>query len=676
METRTPRPATVLVANRGEIAVRVIRTLRAMGIRSVAVFSDVDADAVHVRAADDAVRIGPAQAARSYLDVDAIVDACRATGADAVHPGYGFLSESPALARALEDAGITFIGPPAAAIEAMGDKISAKDLAVAAGAPVVPGVHRPGMSDADLIAAADDVGFPLMVKASAGGGGKGMRVVTDPAELPDAIAAARREALGGFGDDTLMLERFVTRPRHIEVQVLADAHGSCVWIGERECSLQRRHQKVVEECPSVALSDDVRSAMGAAAVAIAEQVRYVGADTVEFITDATASEFFFLEMNTRLQVEHPVTEAVYGLDLVELQVRVAAGERLPFAQADLVPRGHAVEARVYAEDPSSGFLPTGGRVVRLDIPHDLEGVRVDAGIATGSVVTADYDPMLAKVIAHGPDRATALGRLTAALERTVLFGFGSNVGFLRRLLAAPAVVAGDLHTGLIADMVDDGALDPGPVPDDVLAAAALATLARRRVDLPAQHSAFDLPGGWRLGEPGWTTWRLVPPGGEGVTTRVRIGPDGPEVAVADADPVPAAVTLDGVDLTVDLPTGRRTYTVDLTAGGREDHIWIGADGDAWLLREEDLAAAAHTRGSHAADGTLVAPMPGSVAALTAAVGDVVTAGQTLVVVEAMKMEHPLTAPFDGTVVAVHVAEGDAVVMEAPLVDVEPTADEG
>ncbi|HUG85599.1 MAG TPA: biotin carboxylase N-terminal domain-containing protein [Euzebya sp.] len=654
--------ATVLVANRGEIAVRVIGTLHAMGIRAVAVYSDADADALHVRMADEAVRLGPAAASQSYLRPELIIDAARRTGAQAVHPGYGFLSENVAFAAALADAGITFIGPPLAAIEAMGDKIRAKDLAISAGAPVVPGVHRPGMDDADLIAEAEGVGYPLMVKASAGGGGKGMRVVTDPAGLAEAIAAARREALGGFGDDTLMLERFVQRPRHIEIQVLADTHGTTLWVGERECSLQRRHQKVIEECPSPALDDATRQRMGQAAVAIAERVGYVGAGTVEFITDADATEFFFLEMNTRLQVEHPVTEEVYGLDLVEAQIRIAAGQPLAVAQTDLVPEGHAVEARIYAEDPANGFLPTGGEIVRFDTPGD---VRVDTGVTRGSAVTADYDPMVAKIIAHGADREQALARLDRALADTTLFGFASNIAFLRRLLAEPAVREGALHTGLVGELD----LSPDPVPVEVNAAVALATIARRQMTAP--DSPFDIPGGWRLGEPGWTRWRLRPAGGgDVIDTRVRVGPDGPEVAVGEGDPMPAAVTLRGSVLQVDLPVGRCTYVVDLA----EDRAWIGRGGQAWLLHEEDLATASRTGGGGAASGILLAPMPGSVVVVSAGVGDAVTAGQTLVVVEAMKMEHPLSAPFDGVVSSVHVVAGQQVAMEAPLVEVAPVAE--
>ena len=433
---------TVLIANRGEIAVRIIRTVQGMGLRAVAVYSEADRGAPHVSLADEAVHIGPAAASESYLVAEKIIQACRDSGAGAVHPGYGFLSENAGFAEALRGAGIIFIGPPVGAITAMGDKISAKTLAVEAGAPIVPGVYRPGMTDADLVAEADGVGYPLMVKAAAGGGGKGMRIVRQSSELQEMITAARREAMGGFGDDTMMLERYVERPRHIEIQILADGHGTTLWVGERECSLQRRHQKVIEECPSPALSEEVRQQMGQAAVRIAERVGYEGAGTVEFITDSEASEFFFLEMNTRLQVEHPVTEAVFGVDLVEQQIRIAAGEPLSFGQDDLVPEGHAVEARIYAEDPDRDFLPTGGEIIRFDTPAVAgegvtgpRGVRVDAGVRAGNAVTADYDPMVAKITTHAPDRARALARLDRALAGTVLFGFPSNIPFLRRLLS-------------------------------------------------------------------------------------------------------------------------------------------------------------------------------------------------------------------------------------------------
>lgn len=462
---------TVLVANRGEIAVRVIRTLRRLGIRSVAVYSDPDADARHVREADAAVRLGAAPARESYLDIEKVLDAAARTGTQAIHPGYGFLSENAHFAAACERAGVVFLGPPARAIEVMGDKITAKNAVAAFDVPVVPGVAKSGLTDDELVAAAADVGYPVLIKPSAGGGGKGMRLVEDPARLPEALVGARREAASSFGDDTLFLERFVLRPRHIEVQVLADGHGNVVHLGERECSLQRRHQKVIEEAPSPLLDPQTRARIGTAACNTARSVDYVGAGTVEFIVSAERpDEFFFMEMNTRLQVEHPVTEAITGLDLVEWQLRVGAGEKLTFAQDDIELRGHAIEARVYAEDPGRGFLPTGGRVLDVFEPSG-PGVRVDSSLLAGTVVGSDYDPMLSKVIAHGADRDEALAELVRALAQTTILGVQTNIEFLRFLLADERVRAGDLDTALLEERLPDFA--PLPAPDDVLAAGGL-----------------------------------------------------------------------------------------------------------------------------------------------------------------------------------------------------------
>src|SRR5689334_5227400 len=461
---------TILVANRGEIAVRILRTLRQLGIRSVAVYSDADAGARHVAEADTAVLIGPAPARQSYLDIDAIVDAARRTGAQAVHPGYGFLSENAEFAAALDAAGIVFIGPPASAIATMGDKITAKQTVSQFNVPVVPGIAEPGLSDEQLIAAARDVGYPVLVKPSAGGGGKGMRMVERPEDLPAALAGARRESASAFGDDTLFIERFVLRPRHIEVQVLADNHGNVLHLGERECSLQRRHQKVIEEAPSPLLDAATRARIGEAACNTARSVDYTGAGTVEFIVSADApDEFFFMEMNTRLQVEHPVTEMVTGVDLVEQQIRIAAGAELGIAQDDIVMTGHAVEARVYAEDPANGFLPTGGPVLGLREPTG-PGVRVDSGLAAGTVVGSDYDPMLSKVIAYGADRAAALHKLDRALADTAVLGLTTNTEFLRFLLADPDVAAGRLDTGLLDRRAPDFA--PQALGDAELIAAA------------------------------------------------------------------------------------------------------------------------------------------------------------------------------------------------------------
>jgi acetyl-CoA/propionyl-CoA carboxylase biotin carboxyl carrier protein len=453
---------SVLVANRGEIACRVIRTLREMGIRSIAVFSDADRDALHVALADQAVRIGPARATDSYLSIPAVIAAAQASGAQAIHPGYGFLSENPEFARACAAAGIVFVGPTPDAIEAMGDKLRAKAHVAQHGVPVIPGAGEPGMSNADLIEAAESVGYPLIIKPSAGGGGKGMTVVESAADLADGIAAARRIAASAFGDDTLLLERYLASPRHIEVQVLADQHGATIHLGERECSLQRRHQKVIEEAPSPLLDQATRDRMGEAACAVARSVGYTGAGTIEFlVSDERPDEFFFMETNTRLQVEHPVTELVTGLDLVEWQLRIAAGEPLTIAQDDVVLTGHAIEARVYAEDPEHEFLPSTGTLVAVVEPSG-DGIRVDSGIRTGSEVTADYDPMLAKVIAWGADRAEALRRLDAALAGTAVLGVTTNIPFLRSVLADPDVRAGRLDTGLLGRLPAFEQPEPGP----------------------------------------------------------------------------------------------------------------------------------------------------------------------------------------------------------------------
>ncbi|GEL17476.1 ATP-binding protein [Pseudonocardia asaccharolytica] len=662
---------TVLIANRGEIAMRVIRTLRAMGVRSVAVYSDGDtADAPHVAAADVAVRIGPAAAAASYLSIPAVIDAARATGAQAIHPGYGFLSENTAFAAACEEAGIVFVGPPAAAIEAMGDKIRAKATVAKAGVPVVPGSNGAGLSDAELALAVEDVGFPVLLKPSAGGGGKGMRAVHRADDLADAIASARREARGSFGDDTLLVERLITTPRHIEVQIMADVHGNVVHLGERECSLQRRHQKIVEEAPSALLTPAQRERMGAAAVEAARAVGYTGAGTVEFIVEAGAGgedhEFFFMEMNTRLQVEHPVTEMVTGLDLVELQLRVAAGERLPITQDDVELTGHAVEARIYAEDPAAGFLPTGGRILALREPGG-PGVRVDSGIAAGGIVGSDYDPMLAKVIAHGADRDEALRRLDTALGDTVLLGLGTNIGFLRALLADADVRAGRLDTGLVGRRA--AALVAGGLPDDVLVAAALHALARLEPAGP-MVDPFDVPGGWRIGEPAVTTWRMLVAGHEPAEVRVRGRAHAAEVSVGDApfSPVSAQQCSNTVAHSQCLVTrGNVTRAYAVAQDGAT--LWLARDGQAWALREQEpLEAARHA--DAAAGGPVLSPMPGTVTVVEVADGDHVVAGQRLVVVEAMKMEHVLTAPVDGVVRELRARAGRTVAKDAVLAVVE------
>ncbi|MDT0318355.1 ATP-binding protein [Streptomyces millisiae] len=650
---------TVLVANRGEIAVRVIRTLRRLGIRSVAVYSDADADARHVREADVAVRIGPTPAAESYLAIPRLLAAAAETGAQAVHPGYGFLAENAAFARAVTTAGLAFVGPPAAAIETMGDKIRAKAAVEAAGVPVVPGVSGP-----ELAAAARKLGPPLLLKPAAGGGGKGMRLVTDTGELEEQIAGARREALASFGDDTLLAERFVERPRHIEVQVIADDHGAVLRLAERECSLQRRHQKIVEEAPSPLLDDATRARMGEAAVAAARACDYRGAGTVEFIVPGTdPSTFYFMEMNTRLQVEHPVTELITGLDLVEWQLRIAAGEPLPFTQDEVRLTGHAVEARICAENPATGFLPSAGTVRLLREPVG-EGIRVDSGLDAGTEVSTAYDPMLAKVVAHGPDRPTALRLLRAALAGTTVLGVDTNTGFLRRLLAHPDVVAGELDTGLVDRAAPS--LIPATVPDEVYVAAALL----RHAELaPAPDPAgwtdpFSVPSGWRLGgQPAWTSSALRVAGHDPVTVLVRPG----EARVGEAEPVPARlVSRTTGTVHVELAGTIHAFTHAAVADGH----WLGRDGDVWHVTEHDPIATAGPGAAASADA-LTAPMPGTVTVVKATVGERVTAGQSLLVVEAMKMEHVIAAPHDGTVTELPVAAGATVTMDQLLAVVAP-----
>ncbi|MDT9700341.1 biotin carboxylase N-terminal domain-containing protein [Streptomyces sp. P17] len=630
---------TVLVANRGEIAVRVIRTLRALGVRSVAVFSDADADARHVREADTAVRIGPAPAVESYLSAERILEAADRTGAQAVHPGYGFLAENADFARACAEAGLVFIGPPAEAISLMGDKIRAKETVQAAGVPVVPGGRDPELADA-----ARELGAPVLLKPSAGGGGKGMRLVRDLTALEEEIAAARREAAASFGDDTLLVERWIDRPRHIEIQVLADGHGNVVHLGERECSLQRRHQKIIEEAPSVLLDEDTRAAMGEAAVQAARSCGYRGAGTVEFIVPGgDPAAYYFMEMNTRLQVEHPVTELITGTDLVEWQLRVAAGEKLAFAQEEIRLTGHAVEARICAEDPARGFLPSGGTVLRLREPQG-DGVRTDSGLSEGTEVGSLYDPMLSKVIAYGPDRATALRKLRAALAETVTLGVQTNAGFLRRLLAHPAVVAGELDTGLVEREVDG--LVPAEVPEEVYEAAAAVRLEVLRPAGEGWTDPFSVPSGWRLGG---TPKPLAFP--------LRVAGDPVEYVPRGAHTVTddrVSVTLDGV---------RHTF--------HRAADWIGRDGDAWHVRDHDPVAASLTRAAHSGADSLTAPMPGTVTVVKVAVGDEVSAGQSLLVVEAMKMEHVISAPHAGTVAELDVSPGTTVAMDQVLAVIAP-----
>ncbi|MEU4327078.1 biotin carboxylase N-terminal domain-containing protein [Nonomuraea dietziae] len=651
--------STVLIANRGEIAVRIIRTLRSMGVASVAVYVEADAGALHVRLADHALRVP------RYLDMEAVIAAARSSGAQAVHPGYGFLAENAEFARRCAAEGLAFIGPPAEAIEAMGDKIRAKRTVAAAGVPVVPG----GISD---LASWND--FPALIKPSAGGGGKGMVLVRSAAELPEALASARRTAEAAFGDGTLLIERYIENPRHIEIQVLADAHGNVVHLGERECSLQRRHQKIIEEAPSPFVTAERRQAMGAAAVEAARSVGYTGAGTVEFIVDGRSGDYHFMEMNTRLQVEHPVTELVTGLDLVELQVRVAAGEPLPFGQDSVRLRGHAVEARVYAEDPARGFLPTGGRVLALREPSD---VRVDSSLAEGLVVGSDFDPMLSKVIAWAEDRSSALRSLDRALGSAAVLGVTTNIPFLRALLADPDVVAGALDTGLVERVLPSLPL-AAPVPDEVLAAAALAFHTTPRAKDP-----WEIADGWRVGEPAWTTWRLesregihevgvrgLPASGAEVRLPAASSSDGSDALGAQAAPaqiVGARAVAEGGELAVTL--GGRAFR--FTAAREGETLWLGREGQAWALTRHRIGDPGDRAGAAGAgDGVVRSPMPGTVLLVKVSQGDQVSEGQPLVIVEAMKMEHTVTAPMAGVISELPVKAGQSVDMDAVLAVVD------
>ena len=643
---------TLLIANRGEIAVRIARTARQMGLRTVAVHSTADARAPHVAACDVAVELGPPPAAESYLAIDRVLDAARRTGAGAIHPGYGFLAENAAFAQACADAGIVFVGPPPPAIASMGDKAAAKRLMREAGVPVVPGYDDAEQDDERLVAEAERIGFPLMVKAAAGGGGKGMRLVTDPATLPAALAAARREALGAFGSDVLLLERAVLRPRHVEVQVLADAHGHVVHLGERDCSVQRRHQKVLEESPSPAVDDELRARMGAAGVAAAQAVDYVGAGTVEFLLDPDGA-FFFLEMNTRLQVEHPVTELVTGLDLVAWQLRVARGEPLAFAQEDVQLRGHAIEARLYAEDPANEYLPATGTMLRFETPTG-DGVRVDAGIASGSEITPYYDPMVAKVIGAGADREEARRRLVRTLEETTVLGTVTNRAMLIATLREPAFAAGEATTALL----DETELAvPEPTSADVAAVAAWLYDARRT------RAAAVAPGlaGWSSTGALESRLRLSVGGGDAQVVVVRETAGGAvEVRVGDAT---HAVVLAGEQPVVD-GVDRPLRCVEPSPGR------VLAAFAEFDLEVVDLGVVPPGDALAGGEGVIVAPMHGKVIAVHAEAGATVTAGQRLVVLEAMKMEHELVADVDGVLEQV-AAPGSQVAAAQVVAQIAP-----
>ncbi|MDZ4392996.1 acetyl/propionyl/methylcrotonyl-CoA carboxylase subunit alpha [Cypionkella sp.] len=660
----------ILIANRGEIACRVIATARRMGIATVAVHSDVDAASKHVAMADEAVRIGPAAVAESYLKGDAIIAAALRTGAEAIHPGYGFLSENPGFVEAVQAAGLVFIGPPASAIRAMGLKDAAKALMVKAGVPVVPGYHGESQDPTHLASEAAAIGYPVLIKARAGGGGKGMRLVTDPDDFAQALESAQREASTSFGDPACLVEKYITHPRHIEIQVFGDSQGNVVHLFERDCSLQRRHQKVIEEAPAPGMPAEVRAAMGKAAVEAAQAIGYQGAGTVEFIVDGSGplrpDGFWFMEMNTRLQVEHPVSEAITGLDFVELQLRIAAGEPLPFRQQDLKINGWAFEARIYAEDVEKGFLPATGALDHLHFPPGVEfmrgAVRIDSGIRQGDEVPPWYDPMIAKVVVHGPDRAAALNLLSTTLERCRIAGSTTNLEFLTALSRHDGFRTGEVDTGLIARDLD--ALTAAtPLPAEAPALAALAAL--NLLDPPKAPDPWDQLTGWR----GWS--------------------DAESFAALDHKAGPLAlrvlhlgnrqfrVTGAGFDTTLAL-LDHRHGAVRFACDGLQSvaHVVATADRISLFLsghkhdftRVDPLRAAEH---DHAGGDAILAPMPGLVASLRTTPGARVTKGDALIFLEAMKMEHILTAPRDGIVAEVLVAEGDQVSDGTVLVQLEP-----
>jgi 3-methylcrotonyl-CoA carboxylase alpha subunit len=653
----------ILIANRGEIACRVIRTARRMGIATVAVYSDADAGALHVAMADEARRTGAAPARESYLNIAAIIDAAGQSGAEAIHPGYGFLSENAEFAEACAAAGLVFIGPPAAAIRAMGSKAAAKALMQAHGVPVVPGYHGDEQEPGRLLEEAERIGFPVMIKASAGGGGRGMRIVAEAGAFARALDGAKREAQGAFGDDRVLLERYLDRPRHIEVQVFGDMHGNIVHLYERDCSIQRRHQKVVEEAPAPGLDAKRREAIGAAAVAAAAAVGYVGAGTVEFIVEAGA--FYFMEMNTRLQVEHPVTEAVSGTDLVEWQLRVAAGEKFTRGQSQIGLRGHAIEVRLYAENPERGFLPATGILHGLRFPDGV-GVRVDTGVRQGDAVTPFYDPMIAKIIAWGKDRATARRRLARALGDTAVLGVATNLGFLARVVADPDFAAGKLDTGFIERRREALLPGPQPVPDAAIAPAALYRLLARQQEQTAKHDPWARGDGWRLNQPPAPQSRWFRCGEDEAIIEAAAAESGWSLRIGERDyQATAEIAADG-RLAVTLNGARSRATV--LAHGAALAIFIG--GASWVFEEIDPLAP-----PEAADiggGRLTAPMPGRVVELLVAPGATVQKGQPMMVIEAMKMEHTIAAPRDGVVAAVNFAAGDLVEEGAEVIALKET----
>ena len=661
----------ILIANRGEIACRVIRTARRLGIRTVAVYSEADADALHVRLADEAWPIGGPRPADSYLRGEAIVQVARDSGAEAIHPGYGFLSENADFADAVEAAGLVFVGPKAASMRRMGSKAGAKELMQAAGVPVVPGYTGEDQSPDLLSHEADRIGYPLMIKAAHGGGGKGMRIVRSADEFLPALESCQREAANAFGRDRVLLERYIESPRHIEIQVFGDAHGNIIHLNERECSAQRRYQKVLEESPSPFLTPQLRAAMGEAAVLAARAIDYANAGTVEFIVDPDGG-FYFMEINTRLQVEHPVTELVTGLDLVEWQLRVAAGQALPLAQEQIESRGHAIELRLYAEDPDAGFLPASGRLQRLRLPAQSRHVRIDAGVVEGDTVSIFYDPMIAKLIVHDRDRTAALARLRDALVACAVEGPKTNIAFLEALVRHPAVVEARIDTGYLDRHLDEFTGDTSEAVDPPLlfAAATAALLQQEQAQREAAAASGDstspwaIADGWRLGHAGHRPLAFAHGGGRiellarGHGGSYRLAHGGEEAVVEGA-----RLSDDALSLRID-GRGRR-FRVALQSGRIDVH-----DGERRLVLQPLEMYRHEDSGQAAGDDRILAPMPGRVVAMRVAVGDQVQAGQELAVLEAMKMELALKAPRDGAVAELRAAAGDFVDADSVLVVLE------
>ena len=650
----------ILIANRGEIACRVIRTARRLGVRTVAVYSDADHDALHVKSADEALRI------EDYLGIDATIAAARQCGAQAIHPGYGFLSENEDFAAACAKAGIVFIGPSAEAIAAMGDKSAAKRLMEKAGVPLVPGYHGEQQDAALLEKEAARIGFPVLIKPSAGGGGKGMRIVKNRSSFRENLEGAKREARSSFDDERVLIERYLERPRHIEVQIFGDNHGNVIHLFERDCSVQRRHQKVLEEAPAPGLDPGMRKEMGAAAIAAARAVKYSGAGTVEFIAEQDG-KFYFMEMNTRLQVEHPVTEMITGLDLVEWQLRIACGEKIPLQQEALTFSGHAIEARIYAEDPERGFLPATGRLVHLAFPAATAQVRVDTGVEPGAEITPWYDPMIAKLIVHGADRAAALTRLRQALAQVEIAGLKTNVAFLGRVAASRAFGAAELDTGLIERNHAELFIEHKTT-DEVLAAAAFAELAEeqraaaeRAAGSADPYSPWDAVDGWRLNQDSHHDFVFLEDGASYATrvrflgTSLRFAVDGREYAL-EGERLPDGVLLLRLD--------GRAFKARAVRDGDAWHVLY--DGDCRRLALAGLAA----REEDAEAGSLAAPMPGKVIKVLTQPGARVVQGEALLILEAMKMEHTITAPAAGVVKEIHYATGEQVLEGAELITLE------